>query len=138
MARRVAAEMFGQYFSLHLDALKRRQKLEAATRARQLLDQFLRKAAQSGAVDELLAGDLVDFAALVPCDGLGFWLQGAWRGQGSVPPQEAIPALARVCGGRRRWTCLGDQPSLGQATGGRGLCRCRLGPARDSSVATPA
>ena len=99
MARRVAAEMFGQYFSLHLDALKRRQKLEAATRARQLLDQFLRKAAQSGAVDELLAGDLVDFAALVPCDGLGFWLQGAWRGQGSVPPQEAIPALAEYVAG---------------------------------------
>ncbi|MFO1047859.1 MAG: HWE histidine kinase domain-containing protein [Geminicoccaceae bacterium] len=94
MADRVAAEMFGQYFSLHLDALRRKQKLDAATRARQLLDQFLRTAAETGSVDELLGGDLADFAALVPCDGLGFWLNGAWRSHGATPPAAALPALA--------------------------------------------
>ena len=98
MADRVAAEMFGQYFSLHLDALRRKQKLDAATRARQLLDQFLRTAAETGSIDQLLDGDLVEFATLVPCDGLGFWLDGAWRGHGATPPAEALPALAAHVG----------------------------------------
>ena len=85
LAVRVAAEMFGQYFSLHLVALKRKHKLEAAARARQLLDRFLRSATSIGAIDELLGEDLADFAALVPCHGIGVWLHESWRGGGTTP-----------------------------------------------------
>ena len=120
MARRVAAEMFGQYFSLHLDALKRRHTLEATTRARQRLDRFLRAAARSGTAEGLLDGDPAEFAALVPCDGVGFWLQGVWRGQGAVPPPDAIPGLAEHVAGvaaGRVWATNHLPECLPQAAG---------------------
>src|SRR5262249_3692224 len=38
MAERVAAEMFGEFFSLHLHALNQKRKLDTATEARAALD----------------------------------------------------------------------------------------------------
>ncbi|MGE0664915.1 MAG: HWE histidine kinase domain-containing protein [Sphingomonadales bacterium] len=95
MAQRVAAEMFGEFFSLHLDALRQKQKLEAANRARRSLDRFLRLAARAPDIDEALRGNLDEFAGLIPNDGMGIWLHGRWTGQGSAPPDADIPALAR-------------------------------------------
>ena len=42
--RRVAAEIFGDFFSLHLEALKQKRKLDAASRARRSLDRVLQLA----------------------------------------------------------------------------------------------
>lgn len=95
MAERVAAEMFGGFFSLHLNALRQKQKLDAANQARRSLDRFLRLAVRAPDIDEALRGNLHDFAELVPCDGVGVWLHGRWTGEGSTPPSAAIPALAR-------------------------------------------
>lgn len=94
MAERVAAEMFGEFFSLHLNALKQKQSLEAATRARASLDRFLRLTAQATDIDEVLRDNLPDFAALIPCDGAGLWLRGRWSGFATTPPADQIPALA--------------------------------------------
>ena len=44
MAQRVAAEIFGEFFSLHLNALRHKQSLDAATSARSALDALLREA----------------------------------------------------------------------------------------------
>jgi light-regulated signal transduction histidine kinase (bacteriophytochrome)/CheY-like chemotaxis protein len=93
MAERVAAEMFGQFFSLHLHALKQKNKLEAATRARNALDRFLRMASRTSNIEELLRESLADFARLIPCDGIGLWVGGRWSSVGSTPPAPAIPAL---------------------------------------------
>lgn len=96
MAERVAAEMFGEFFSLHLNALKQKQKLEAATTARQSLDRFLRLTARATNIDEVLRENMPDFASLVPCDGAGIWLRGQWTSFGTTPPGDAIPALAAL------------------------------------------
>lgn len=98
MAGRVAAEMFGEFFSLHLTALKQKEKLAAATRARSSLDRFLRLASHHADIGQLLTDNLQDFTALMPCDGIGLWWNGTWRSWGSVPPASAIPALARLAG----------------------------------------
>lgn len=95
MAERVAAEMFGEFFSLHLNALKQTAKLEIATRARKSLDRFLRLTAHAGDVDEVVFENLQDFATLMPCDGAGVWLHGKWKGVGSTPPASGIAALGR-------------------------------------------
>jgi light-regulated signal transduction histidine kinase (bacteriophytochrome)/CheY-like chemotaxis protein len=95
MSQRIAAEMFGEFFSLHLGALRQKQKLEAATLARQALDRFLRVAVRAADMDEALRGNLADFATLVPCDGIGVWLNGQWSMEGVTPPPDSIPALAR-------------------------------------------
>ena len=99
MAERVAAEMFGEFFSLHLNALQQQRKLENARQARLSLDRFVQFASHYGEVDDLLRERIADIAALVPCDGAGLWMNGIWSGIGVTPPAGAIPALARFAGG---------------------------------------
>jgi len=96
MAERVAAEMFGQFFSLHLNALRQANKLEIATRARNSLDRFLRINARGTNLDEAIFDNLPDFADLMPCDGAAIWLKGKCKSIGSAPPASAIPALANL------------------------------------------
>jgi len=98
MARRVAAEMFGEFFSLHLNALRQKRRLDTATEARRNLDLFLRLAAQHSDVGRVIREHLPDFAALMRCDGIGVWMDGAWKGYGITPPDAAIPPLTHFIG----------------------------------------
>lgn len=93
MGQRVAAEMFGEFFSLHIQTLQARQTLEAAAHARQVLDNLLHDAHRTTAIDELLRARLSDFQALIPCDGIGMSLQGQWTVAGLTPPRQAVPGL---------------------------------------------
>ncbi|MEW6633037.1 MAG: HWE histidine kinase domain-containing protein [Pseudomonadota bacterium] len=98
MARRVAAEMFGEFFSLHLQALKQKATLEAATRARQAIDGFLQLASRSADIRQLLRENLTDLARLMPCDGIGLWIGNEWASVGSAPPESYAGELARFVG----------------------------------------
>jgi len=95
MTHRVAAEMFGEFFSLHLNALKNQRKLDIAKNARKSLDRFLQLASHSADIGELLRDYLQDFAGMVGCDGVGVWINGSFSAYGETPPPSAIPALAR-------------------------------------------
>jgi light-regulated signal transduction histidine kinase (bacteriophytochrome)/CheY-like chemotaxis protein len=98
MDQRVAAEMFGEFFSLHLHALKQKQKLETANRARASLDRFLRMASHHADMGELLKDHLSHFTSLIACDGIGLWRNGTWTAYGSVPPVSAVPGIVRLMG----------------------------------------
>ena len=98
MAQRVAAEMFGQFFSIHLHALMQKHRLATATRARQSLDRLLRLASDSGDIGGVLRGHLPAFMELIPCDGVGLWMNGSWLAHGVAMPDGAVPALARLAG----------------------------------------
>ncbi|GLK78638.1 HWE histidine kinase domain-containing protein [Methylopila turkensis] len=99
MAERSAAEMFGEFFSLHLEALKQRGKLDAATKARQALDGVLRLASHHADLGEALRESLDDIRQLMPCDGVGLWFGGAWLSIGAAPPATFAPPLAQFVGG---------------------------------------
>lgn len=107
MAQRVAAEMFGDFFSLQLTALRHKQSLDAATAARDALDGLLRAAVRVEDINELLRERLGDFGKLIPANGLAMWLDGKLTLSGNTPPAEAIPGLARfadtVTEGGRVW-----------------------------------
>ncbi len=96
MPQRVAAEMFGDFFSLHLHALRQRRTLDTANQARASLDRFLRLASHHENIGLLLQEHLPDFISLMPCDGIGLWMNGTWNAFGSAPPASAIPAIARL------------------------------------------
>ncbi|MDQ0303286.1 HWE histidine kinase domain-containing protein [Ancylobacter polymorphus] len=100
MAERVAAEMFGAFFALHLQALKQKRTLDVATMARRALDRVLGLASQEEDIGGLLRTNLADFAKLMPCDGIGLWLGGQWSADGAVPPASDIPGLANFIGER--------------------------------------
>lgn len=95
MPQRVAAEMFGDFFSLHLNALGHKQTLESATIARSTLDGLLSEAARIENINDLLRERIGDFARLIAADGAVIWLDGQLTRQGTTPPDIAIPALAR-------------------------------------------
>jgi len=96
MAQRVAAEMFGEFFSLHLEALGSQRKLEVATTARKTLDKTIRNASQHTEIGVLLREHIQSFTELMPCDGIGIWLNGTWTTHGSTPPAGAVPTLVSL------------------------------------------
>jgi light-regulated signal transduction histidine kinase (bacteriophytochrome)/CheY-like chemotaxis protein len=96
MPIRIAAEMFGEFFSLHLQALKQKKKLATAHDAHASLDKFLRLAAHHNNIEELLVENLPDFSRLMPCDGVGVWMNERWYTVGTVPPPALAPHLGRL------------------------------------------
>lgn len=113
MQQRVASEMYGEFLSLHLSALKQKQILDTANRARRSLDRFLQAASQNGDITQLLRDSLPEFAQILPSDGMGLWLDGGWTSMGSVPPLLDIAKIAELVGstsGGRIWGT--DQLSL--------------------------
>lgn len=98
MAQRVAAELFGEYFSLQLEALTHRARLDAASRARRMLDSVMRDVSFNADIAVSLRAKLEDIRALVPCDGVGVWLDGAWSHAGATPPDGAIAPLMQFIG----------------------------------------
>ncbi|WP_325169465.1 HWE histidine kinase domain-containing protein [Azospirillum agricola] len=95
MAQRLTAEVFGEFFSLHIQALRHKNTLQAATRARGALDLLLLNANHAGDIDGFLRAHLSDFASLIPCDGIAMHLHGRLSVQGAVPPAHAMPGLVR-------------------------------------------
>jgi light-regulated signal transduction histidine kinase (bacteriophytochrome) len=99
MGQRVAAEMFGEFISLHIETLRARQALEYAAHARQVLDALLRDASHATDIEEFLRSRLADFKALIPCDGIGMALDGRWSAEQLTPPKGAMPDLLRFAEG---------------------------------------
>ncbi len=104
MALRVASEMFGQFFAMNLEALNHKRSLDLAGRARRVLDTMLQRMSHHLDVVGLLQDNISSFNELMPCDGLGLWIDNHWTGTGSTPAASAIPALGRfinsVAGGK--------------------------------------
>ncbi|SFV28963.1 Bacteriophytochrome (light-regulated signal transduction histidine kinase) [Devosia crocina] len=95
MAQRVAAEMFGEFFSLHLSALRHRRSLEVATAARAALDSFLSEAVGAADINQLMRDRVTDFAQLIPADGVVLWINGTATSIGTTAPDAVLPGLAR-------------------------------------------
>lgn len=96
MGQRVAAEMFGEFFALHIETLRSRQKLEAAVRVHKALDTIVRDANQSADLDGFFHSRLPRLMSLIPCDGIGMSLQGRWASAGLAVPKAAVPDLLRL------------------------------------------
>jgi light-regulated signal transduction histidine kinase (bacteriophytochrome)/CheY-like chemotaxis protein len=106
MSQRIAAEMFGEFFSLHLNALKQKQVLDTANNARRSLDRFLQSASHTLDVSAFLRQSLTEFSKIMSCDGIGLWLDGIWTGHGAVPPEQAMAGIGDFVGsvsGGRIW-----------------------------------
>ena len=91
--------MFGEFFSLHLNALLQRGKLETADPGPPLP----RPDPEAGLASDRcgrdsFAASLADLRQLVPCDGVGLWIDGSWTPQGSAPSAEVVASIARFVG----------------------------------------
>ncbi len=93
MPLRVAADMFGEFFSLHLGALIQRRRLDTASLARIKLDEMLKRSNEVD-VESFLRDSMPYFLGLIPADGYGLLIDGQWTGQGTTPSAADIPLLA--------------------------------------------
>nr|WP_131196209.1 HWE histidine kinase domain-containing protein [Lichenihabitans psoromatis] len=88
-----ACELFGQIFSLQIEAKQRDEELANAAKARDALDRLI----ATMPVEETLFDNLPSFEstlqALIECDGVGVWSEGRFTGVGHVPPMSGMPAL---------------------------------------------
>ncbi|MDZ7873480.1 MAG: HWE histidine kinase domain-containing protein [Rhizobium sp.] len=104
MSERIAAEMFGEFFSLHLLALKQKRKLDISNEARRSLDRFLQAASHRSDLDDILTAALPEFQTLFACDGVGLLMNGRWTAIGStLPPgaeEDFTRFIAEVADGR--------------------------------------
>ena len=99
MAQRIAAETFGEFFSLHLSALKQKQISGKSREVRAALDRFLQTASLHSDIRKLLRASLDEFAAMLPSDGIGFWLGGIWTSAGAAPSSQEAAELAELLAG---------------------------------------
>ena len=93
---RVASELFGQAFSLQLQALERLDATEVLRDARAQLDKLVVALPDIGTLMESLQPRLGELATILPCDGVGLYIGGVWTGRGITPPADVIPALAKA------------------------------------------
>ena len=107
LPQRVAAEMFGEFFSMHLIGLLQQSKLDVVTEARKSLDRFLTSATEELDVSEVMERALPDFREMIACDGIGLYLDTEYRSLGISPPESAIENLATYAnteGENRIWS----------------------------------
>jgi light-regulated signal transduction histidine kinase (bacteriophytochrome)/CheY-like chemotaxis protein len=92
MDKRVAAEMFGEFLSMQISALVQKRKLAAAEHARRNLSD-LQHNVSHGNVADLLRENIHNFAELMPCSGIGIYINKTWTAYGTAPPALAVPSL---------------------------------------------
>jgi light-regulated signal transduction histidine kinase (bacteriophytochrome)/CheY-like chemotaxis protein len=104
MPQRIAAETFGEFFSLHLSALRQKEIVEKSRAVRGSLDRFLQQAAHHQDIRRLLRMSLDDFRQMLPMDGAGLLLGGVWTGIGTAPSEEdavrLTESISAASGGR--------------------------------------
>lgn len=96
MADRAAAEMVGEFFSMHLDALRRRHSRDAEAVARRALDDLLVDASRSEDIDVPLRNRLPQLADMIPADGAALWFNGEWSVHGHAPDQFLAQPLIQL------------------------------------------
>ena len=108
MPQRIAAETFGEFFSLHLAALLQKQVAEKNREVRAALDHFLQVASHHDDIRDLLRTSLGEFGGMLPSDGVGLWLGGVWTSTGAAPTAEEaaklVELLSGTSAGRIWWT----------------------------------
>ncbi len=99
LPQRVGAELFGQYFSLQVETLERRERFEIASKARARLDRIIAELSPEEDLHGSLSPRISDIAQLIPCDGAALWINRAWVATGAVPPEEIVRPLADLLDG---------------------------------------
>jgi light-regulated signal transduction histidine kinase (bacteriophytochrome) len=96
MTLRIAAEMFGDFISLHLTATHHQARYDTSLRARKALDAMMSDLSFHESVESYLREHLEDLGRLIPSNGAGLFINGVWSAVGSAPPDAAVPLLVKA------------------------------------------
>lgn len=98
LAERVNAEMFGDCFSMQVEALVSREMLQASAKVLGALDKLMQGIIRHDEPEEFLRSRIADFRSLVNSDGVAIWLNGELAHEGDVLSEGALRALAQTAG----------------------------------------
>lgn len=124
LPQRVGAELFGQFISMQIEAMERRERFEVAEIARHRLDRIVSMLAPEQELKVSLRERLPDLAELIECDGAGLLLDGDWITFGAAPEEHVIRALARHLNERADgsiWTTTQVDAVVGEASNEPGV-----------------
>ena len=95
LERRTGAELFGQMFSWILESREREVEAAQEGRSREIHTRLMSALASGGTSLEELSGFLDELSGIVPCDGIGLWVNGEVTLQGATPTAEEFAGLVR-------------------------------------------
>jgi light-regulated signal transduction histidine kinase (bacteriophytochrome) len=93
---RMAAEFFGQAFSLQLQTLARADVADMLRDARDRIDRIVLGLALDVPLPDSLGPRLEDIASILPCDGAALWFDDRLVSIGACPPENEIPRIANA------------------------------------------
>lgn len=96
MSQRTAAELFGDFLSLHITSIYQRMRSTSSMNARSALDRVLRSFSFHHTAEGFLRESLADFRNVIPSDGVALWMNGVWSSDGFTPPMKEAGILADV------------------------------------------
>lgn len=91
-----AAELFGQIFSLQIESKQTAEDLVNLEALRGAHDRLIAAMPPEQSLFDNLPAFAPMLTEIVPCDGLGVWVDGRFSGVGMVPPLSAMPALVAM------------------------------------------
>ncbi len=94
-ARRTAAELYGQMFSLLLESQERETAAHFELNARELHNRLMGAIASDSPPFEVLTSFLDDFCEVISCDGVGVAVNGKFALRGSTPDEAQFTTLIR-------------------------------------------
>jgi len=93
---RLSAELFAQYFSLHVASIEHRAARRAAATTRVKLDAIVAGIKAKDSVHATLSKKLREFSSLLDCDGAAVWYDGEWAATGVAPERKDVPQLMEL------------------------------------------
>ncbi|MEZ5366978.1 MAG: GAF domain-containing protein [Bryobacterales bacterium] len=93
---RSAAQLFAQFFSVHLEAAERAENFEALHAARDRIDTLVRSLAPEGSVFESLANQTEKLKSVIDADGFALVVAGEIAASGDTPDESEISDLVQL------------------------------------------
>lgn len=94
-ARRTAAELYGQMFSLLLESQEREAAAQFELNATELHNRLMGAIASDSPPFEVLASFLDDFCDVISCDGVGVAVNGKYALRGAAPDEAQFISMIR-------------------------------------------
>ena len=96
--QRTTAELFGQMLSLLIEKAERDELVAYEARTRQIHDHMIASVVERGSVGETIAGLADRMAELIPCDGIGVYIDGIMTLRGATTTREEFAGLLDFLG----------------------------------------
>ncbi|MCP1244711.1 GAF domain-containing protein [Acetobacter cerevisiae] len=85
LGERTIVKIFGEFVALRIVVLLRTSRLQVTQQTHTLIENFLREAVPMSDMPSYLRQHIADLAPLIPCDGIGLWINGQWTTHGAAP-----------------------------------------------------